>query len=82
MDCPTDGYWDDIAGRYGCLLRCLVLLSGKHAARFQNGMNTAIQQKERGPYYVETFPNYLSRFIKVFGAAPHTGGGTVGPLCR
>ena len=44
VDCRTDGRWDDIAGRYG------PYLSGKHAARLDSSMNTAIHPKDREPY--------------------------------
>ena len=51
LDCRTDGRWDDIAGRYGPCLLCLDLLSGKHAARLNGWMNTAIDPKGKEPHY-------------------------------
>ena len=51
LDCRTEGRWDDVAGRYGPCLPCLDLLSGKHAARLNSWMNTAIQPKDMEPHY-------------------------------
>ena len=60
VDCRTDGRWDDIVSRYGPCLPCLDLLSGKHVARLNSWMNTAIQPKGTEPHYRQG-PHVLSR---------------------
>ena len=60
LDCRTDGGWDDIAGSYGPLVLCLHLLSGKHAARLNSRMNTAIDPKGKEPHHRQG-PHVLSR---------------------
>ena len=60
LDCRKDGRWDDIAGRYGPHLPCLGLLPGKHAARLNGWMNTAIDPKGTEPHYRHG-PHVLSR---------------------
>ena len=60
LDCRTDGRWDDLAGRYGPCLPCLDLLSGKHAARLNGWMNSAVDAKDTEPHY-RPGPQVLSR---------------------
>ena len=59
-DCYTHGRSDDIAGRYGPCLPCLDLLSGKHAARLNSWLNTAIDPKGTELHYWQG-PHVLSR---------------------
>ena len=62
VDCPTDGRWDDIAGRYGPCLPRRDLLSGKHAARLNSWLNTVIHPNHRVPRYGQGLHG-LSRFL-------------------
>ena len=59
LDWRTDGRWNDTAGRYGPCVPCLDLLSGKHAARLNSWMNTAIHPKDTEPHYRQG-PHVLS----------------------
>ena len=60
LDSRTDGRCDDLAGRYGPCLPCLDFLSGKHAARLNGWMNTAVVPKDTEPHYRHG-PHVLSR---------------------
>ena len=50
LDCRTAGRWDDMAGRYSPCVSSLDLLSGRHAARQDSWMTTAIHPKDTEPH--------------------------------
>ena len=59
LDCHTASLSDNVAGQYGPYLPCMDLVSGKHAARLNSSMNTAIQPKDTEPHYQQG-PEVLS----------------------
>ena len=81
LDCRTDGRWDDLAGRYGPYLPCLDLLSGKHAARLNGGMNTAVDPKDTEPHYRQG-PHVVSRRLNEANDRRGRGPGDPGPAAR
>ena len=79
LDCRTDGRWDDLAGRYGPCLPCLDLLSGKHAARLNGWMNTAVDPKDTEPHYRQG-PHVLSHRLNKANDRGYMAQETMGQL--
>ena len=79
LDCRADGCWDLIAGRYCPFLPCRDLLSGKHAARLNGWMNTAIDPKGTETHYKHG-PHVLSRRPKEANDTRYVAQETLGEL--
>ena len=79
LDGRTDGRWDDIAGRYGPCLPFRGLLSGKHAARLNIWMTTAIDPKDTEPHYRQG-PHFLCRRLNEANDRGYVAHKTLGQL--
>ena len=79
LDCRTDGRWDGLAGRGGPCLPCLDLLSGKHTARLNGWMNTAVDPKDTEPHCRQG-PHVLSRHLNEANDRGYVAQETMGQL--